>query len=345
MGAWYAWREDVRAGTDSKTTARDDALIDRALGAGTEAASELCHRDFAPTLATKVFDWPNLQYARPWRLWLDRSELISVTELRSGGVLIAPSDYFLRPEQYGPPFDHIELDLDSSAAFGGGDTHQRDISITGLWGYRNAEAPAGLLETAIADAVATTVDVTNGALVGVGALLRCEQERMVVTGRQMLDTGVNLGATLGDKASDQLVQANVGEPGEVLLVDAERMLVVDVAGTNRVVRRAWDGSALAGHANGADVFASRRLTVARGEHGTTPVGHADASALFTWQPPLLVRELATAEAIAELQQHSAGWGRTVGSGENEREARGVGLADIRKRCYRAHGRQARIRAV
>lgn len=346
MGARYCWREDVRAATDSKTTARDDPLIDRAIDAGAEAVQGLCHRTFEPVLATRFFDWPNAQYARPWRLWLDANELISLSALTSGGVTIPVGNVNLEPNQYGPPFDRIELDIGTSAAFSGGPTHQQNIGVTGLFGYRNAEAPAGALAAALADGVGTTVDVTDGSLVGVWAVLRCEAERMIVTGRQAITTGVTLGGDglLAD-ASDSLLEANVGFVGEVLLVDTERLLVVDVAGANRVVKRAWDGSVLAAHAPAATIFASRRLTVLRGQLGTTGVAHGNGTALQTWQPPALVRELNTAEAVAELQQHLAGWGRTVGTGENEREARGVGLADIRRRCRTAHGRQARTRAV
>lgn len=347
MGIWFCTREDVKLALDSKHTARDDAQVDRAIDAGARSTEGRLHRRFAPVVATRFFDWPREGGSgRPWRLWLDADELISVTTLTSGGVAIPASDYFLEPANSGPPFTHVEIDLGSSAAFGGGDTHQRDVAITGLFGYRNDEAAAGVLENAVADAVGTTVDVTDGSLVGVGSVLRCESERMIVTARTALDSGVNLGGDgLTANVADQVVEAAVGQPGEVLLIDAERMLVVDVAGSNRVVKRAWDGSTLAAHSAGADVFTYRRLTVARGQLGTAGAAHADATALSVWQSPSLVHSLNIAEAINTVEQDRAAWGRTVGSGDNEREAGGRGLRDIRAQAYTEHGRKARIRSV
>src|ERR1044072_2248044 len=131
---WYATREEIKAELDVKETARANSRIDRALADATEPLHGLCHRVFYPELDTRSFDWPGGQYARPWRLWLDACEGISVTTLTSGGVAIAAPDFFLEPNQYGPPYNRIEIDLDSSAAFSSGDTHQRAITITGLFG-------------------------------------------------------------------------------------------------------------------------------------------------------------------------------------------------------------------
>src|SRR5687768_3089573 len=114
---------------DSKETARDNARVDRAIAAASRAIEGQTLRKFYPLTATRTFDWP-APYSRSWRLWLDENDLISVSALSSGGTTIAASDFFLRPD-IGPPFTYVEIDLASSASFGGGSTHQRDISITG----------------------------------------------------------------------------------------------------------------------------------------------------------------------------------------------------------------------
>jgi hypothetical protein len=346
MGAWYAWREDVRAATDSKTTARDDALIDRCLGAATESVAGLCHREFAPTLATRSFEWPNLQRARPWRLWLDKNELISVSVLSSGGTIIDPADYLLEPNQYGPPYDRIELDQAGPAAFGGGSTHQRDITITGLFGYRNAEVQVGTITDPLGASGSAGLSIS--ADTGVGAVLRIDNERIVVADKTMVDSGQDVGGA-GLTASMADVALTVADPtqfdaGQVILGGAERMLVVDVSSVV-VVKRAWDGTVLAAHAAGESIFSLTGYSVRRGELGTVAAAHADNAPVYRWEPPALVRELTTAEAIVLLQQHGAAWARTVGSGESEREAGGRGIKDLRAQCYREHGRQARMRAV
>lgn len=350
-GIWYATREDVKAELDVKETARSNGRIDRVLESASRSVEGLLHRRFAPVTATRYFDWPSGQYARPWRLWLDDNELISVTSLSSGGTTISASDYFLEPNRSGPPYTRIEIDLSSSAAFGGGDTHQRDITITGLWGYANDETTVGTTASAISATTATTVNVNGAAsaLLGVGSVLRVDSERMLITGRSMLTTGQTLGGSgLTAQANSVTVTVSDGTAfavDEVLLVDSERMLIVDIADNNLTVKRAWDGSVLAAHSVGATIYAPRTLTVTRGALGTTAATHSSGATVYRWDPPGPVRELTIAEALNTLMQGQSGYARVVGSGEAQREASGRGLADLRNSVYTSHGRKARIRGV
>lgn len=355
MGIWYATREQVKAALDAKETARSNAQIDRAIESasrmidGSVPGAGFLHRRFFPELRTMTFDWPGEQYARPWRLWLDAHELISVSTLSSGGTTIASTDYFLRPD-YGPPYTHIEIDLDSSAAFGGGNTHQRDITVVGVFGYNAEEATAGVLTEAL-DASETAVDVSDSALIGVGSIIKVDSERMLVTGKAMMDTGVNIdaGDSLTALNSDVSITMSTTTAApvvdEVILIDSERMLVVDVASTVLTVKRAWDGTVLAAHSASADIYAPRQLTVTRGALGTTAATHADTTAITRHVVPGLVQELCVAEALNTLAQQRSGYARTIGSGDNQREASGRGLRQIREDAYTAYGRKARSRAV
>ncbi|MFD5697446.1 hypothetical protein [Streptomyces lasiicapitis] len=354
MEPWYATREDVMRALDSKLTARNAGQIDRALASGSRDVEALCHRRFYPELGSRYFDWPNAQRAASWRLWLDDSELISVIALSSGGTVIAASDYFLEPNRSGPPYNRLEIDLDSSAAFGGGDTHQRDISITGLWGYRDEETPAGTLTAAVSSASATTLSVSGAAAaaLGVGSVLRVDTERLLVTGRAMADTGQNLGGS-GLTAQANVVAVAVADGAsfavdEVLLVESERMLIVDIAGNTLTVKRAWDGSVLAAHAAGVDIYASRTLTIARGALGTTAATHSLGAAVQRWDPPGPVRDLTIAEAVTQLTNETAGYARTRKSGEggtSERSMDATALSGLRQRVYDSHGRKGRVRSV
>lgn len=349
----YATREDVMRALDSKETARNNRQIDRALEGASRSVEGLCHRRFYPETATRYFDYPGPQHARPWRLWLDANDLISITTLISGGTTIASTDYFLEPNQYGPPYTRVEIDLDSSAAFSSGNTHQRAITITGLWGYRNDETQVGTLAEAL-DATETIVDVDSAtsAEVGVGSLLRVDSERMLVTGRTMLDTGQNLGgAGLTAQANSVTVAVSDGTAyaiDEILLIDSERMLIVDIAGNQLTVKRAWDGSVLAAHSAGADIYAPRSLTVTRGALGTTAATHTTATSIHRWDPPGPVRDLTIAEALTTLTNEHAGYARTRRSGDGGTSQRAVdsqALPQLRERVYASHGRKARIRGV
>lgn len=350
MGVWYASREDVKEALDSKETARNNRRVDRAIEAASRAVEGLLHRRFYPETGTRYFDWPTPQSGRPWRLWLDDNELISVTTLSSGGTTIAASDYFLEPNRTGPPYNRIEIDLDSNAVFGGGDTHQRDITVTGLWGYRNDETLVADVDEAMT-ASETDLDVTDSSGIGVGSLLRIGTERLIVTAKAMKDTGVNIDAadSLTASAADVSItmSTTTAAPAvdEVILIDSERMLVVDRAGSVLTVKRAWDGSVLAAHSANADIYAPRTLTVTRGALGTTAATMAQGDDVYRWDPPGPVRELVIAEALTTLLQGQAGYARVVGSGDAQREAAGRGLADLRRSVYTSHGRKARIRGV
>lgn len=347
-GAWYCTREDVKHALDVKETARSDAQVDRAIEAATSDVDGLTHRRFYPQVGTRYFDWPSAQGGRAWRLWLDDIEVVSLDSLVAGGATIPAADYLLEPVNSGPPYNRIEIDLSSSSAFAAGNTHQRAIAATGLWcGCPAEEAPAGALAEAL-DATETGVDVTDSAAIGVGNIIKVDSERMIVTGKQMLDTGQNLGGNLTASTADVTVPVSTGSAYavyEVILIDSERMLIVDIAGNNLTVKRAWDGTVLAAHTSGADIYAPRTLVVTRGALGTSAAAHSSSAAIVRHVVPGLVRNYAVALSLDTLLQERSGYAREVGSGDNAREASGRGLRALRDDVITAYGRKARQRAV
>ncbi|MFC8862655.1 hypothetical protein [[Kitasatospora] papulosa] len=346
----YATREDVKAALDFKQTARADRQIDRALHTASRNVDALCRRRFYPELASRSWDWPNAQRARPWRLWLDENELISVDEVTTGGTVVPPEAVFLEPNAYGPPYNQIQLDT-SSATSGwiGADTHQRTISIRGLYGFRDDETTAGTTTgTLDATATAVSVDAAASAQVGVGSLLRLDTERVIVTGRSQADTGQTLAGDLDAQAKTTIVPVSDGgafEVDETVLIDGERLHIVDIAGDTLIVRRAWDGSTITAHTSGATVYAPRSLTVTRGALGTTAATHSGSAVVHLFDPPALVHQLTMAEAINVLLQEQAGWFRTATGGSTSREATLEALTALRTQVYDALGRKARIRGV
>lgn len=348
QGMTYASREDVKRALDIVETARADDQIDRALASASDVAEALLLRRFYPEIDSRFFAWPDRSGSRPWRLWLGRDELISVTTLSSAGGAIAATDFFLEPNT-GPPFTHIEIDLASSASFSSGNTHQRAITVEGLYGFSADTESAGTVVTGISSSI-TTVDVSDGtALIGAGDLLQLESERVTVTDKGFMApaTAPTLAAAvaIGSASSITVSDATGFLSGEVILVDAERMLIIDINGTTLAVKRAWDGSTLAAHALGAAVLVQRRLTVRRGVLGTFAASHSTVAVLKHIVPPL-VRSLTVAEAMAVLLQERTGYARVIGAGEGESEVRGVGLADLRDQAIHAYGRgRVRVRAV
>jgi hypothetical protein len=350
QAAWYATREDVKGALDIAETARSNAQIDRALGSATNSIEGLCNRRFYPEQRTMTWDWPNMQTARSWRLWLDSNELISLTSIVSGGITIPNGNVLLRPDD-GPPFTRVELNLGGQSAFGSLDSYQRSITITGLYGHRNDEAPAGTLAAAVASTSVAAVTVTDASAIGVGQILRIDTERLIVTGRRSVTTGqtqqgaltANLNATVLP-----VVDGTTLFPGEVITLDGERMLIVDITGNNLIVKRAWDGTVLATH-TGATVYAGRQLVVTRGALGSTAATHAIDAPIVKHQPPGVIRNLAIAEALNTIQQDIAGYARTpgiLGSGQKvPRTASFDGLDMLRSQAFNSVGRTARMRAV
>ena len=345
---WYCTREAVKSALDSKETARNNPAVDRAIASGARAIEALTHRTFAPELDTRYFPWPSTAYRSSWRLWLDQHELVSVTSLASGGTTISSADYFLEPSD-GPPYTHIEIDRASSATFATGDTWQRNIAITGLFGYDLVEESVGTLTSNLdADITDTAAISWTVADVGVGDVLKIDDERMIVESKSFGDSTQDLQTPLTASMANETVAVSSGAAfaaGEVIKLDAERMLVVDIAANNLTVKRAWDGSTLAAH-TASDIYSLSVAGVARAALGTTLAAHTTNDVVYRHVFPPAVRDLNIAEAIHQLANEGGGYTRTVGSGDATRpEPFGRGLDLMRRQVYAKYGRKVRMRVV
>ena len=340
--------EDVKEAIDSKETARNTAQIVRALAVALDSIErDQMHRRFYPELDTRTFDWPS--HVDPHdgsrTLSLERDEivsdeLVSYTQIKVAGVVIGSTHITLLPANTGPPYTGVEFD---STVTNPGNA-RRAVEIIGLFGYRSVEEQVGTLAANLAAGAAATASVSwTTARFGVGDVLRIDNERLIIKNRTMVDSTQNLGGTgLTDKASNVTVPVANGTgfaTGEIILIDSERMLIVDVAGNNLTVRRAWDGSVLATHAASTDIFTLTGVELARGQFGTTDATHNTNSAIYRQVLPPLIDSLHIAEAITVIQQENAAYGRVIGSGDAQRDAAGTGLEDLRERAYKAHGRK------
>jgi hypothetical protein len=335
----YCTREQVLASLDTAPSVRQYAQLDRLIAAASRDVDALTRRSFWPRAASRLFDWPDPQGSPSWRLWVDQPEaLISVSGLAAGGTLLDPSSYTLYPDD-GPPYSRIELLRDHDGTLTGAATSQRAIEVVGWWGYRDNATGAGELAADVDD-TATVLDVSDAALIGVGDLICVDTERMQVTGRRALPTGTTLAAALGAEKSGTTVAVVDGtavQPGETILVDAERLAVDDIAGDTLIVRRAVEGSVLAAHLPGAVVWAPRRLLVERAAVGTPAAAHLTGAAVTRWVPPAPVNSLAIEETIVKIGREQSGMARMVGAGDAMRAAPGGDIRDVRaqvKALYR-----------
>jgi hypothetical protein len=280
---------------------------------------------------------------------------------------------FLRPVNRKPgwPFTYIELDRSTVAAWGAGPTPQLSIAVTGTWGFTADLDAAGTLAAAVATTTATTITVTDSSQMGVGDLLVLNAgtsaapfpafpatagglgaltgERVLVTEQSAADTGLaqsGSGCSSASDADSALTTTGTGAifPGEVILLDQERMLVEEVVNGIATVKRAWDGTDLAEHSS-AEVYAYRLLTVARAQLGTVAATYSLGASVSRLRVPSLIRDLAIAETLNQVLQETSGYARTVGSGEASMAAPGIGLADKWDEARTVYGRKARSRTI
>lgn len=349
----YITREAVKRAPDFKETARANWQIDRAIQSASRNIEGHLHRIFYPNDTTKYFDWPSFQYAYPWRLWFDQWDLadatVNVPVVMTGGTVIPASACNFEPVNSGPPYTYLELKRNLSYGFGVGPTPQRDVAITGTWGYWAAKDPAGQLAAAIGSTTATSAVVSNGALVGVGDLLIVDSERMLVSDRANVDTGqTNLSGLTTASTADATATVTDGTQlyvDEVIQLDSERMLIVDITGNTVTVKRAWDGFPLATHSTGTHIYSPRNLTVLRGQLGTAAATHANAAAASIHRVPSLIRDLALAEAVNRVLEETGGYADPQGEGGGAIHGLGSALADLWDEAETTFGRKARIRVI
>ena len=329
---FYATVEQLQAAADIKSTSNETVRLRRLLDSASRKVEQRCHRHFYPLTAAYTFEpdgFIDTEF-REWTFWLEK-DLLSVTSITSDGTAV--TDYTLQPARHGPPYNRILID--SGSVF----------VITGDWGYSNDTTPAGALAEAL-DASETGVDVTDSSLAGIGDLLICESEKMVVTHKTLLDTTANLAADLTAVVSDNEVTVNTGslvKAGEVITLDAERMKVLSISGNDLQVVRAFDGSPIAAHTGTLDVYAPRTLTVERGAAGSTAATHSDTTVLTRNVAPAVVVEATLAEALVAYAQETSAYARVVGSGENQRNWDGRGLKTARDEVLRY--RRVRMAAI
>lgn len=349
MGVFFASRDAVMDAADQKASAYTSSQIDRLIDSSSRAVESLIRKTcVAPTIATRSWPWPNSQNATS-KLWLDGTPLLSLTTLTSGGQTIPPAGYYLEPDQYGPPYYSIEINQGSNYMFAGGSSGpQRSITVTGVFGESNDERAEGVLGAALSTTTGTTLLASKN--IGVGSVLRVDAERMIITDKSFVSSGQT--GTLAASAAAQTLAVADGTQftaRESLLIDAERLLIVDIAGNNLIVKRMWSGTTLAAHTT-APIFWARSMTVTRGALGTTAATHLVAAPAVRWVVPGLIEQLTVAYTLAGLQNEANAYGPRTGSnsgsGGGEMPITNASLiAQLEKMVIAAYGRPARMRAV
>ena len=120
MANFYCTRDAVKL-AGSLNGASFDARIDRIIEGVSRRTERTTRRFYIPQTLTRLYRWPPPDFFSPSILYLD-ADLLSVTTLQakaqdSSPMTISSSDYFLEPNNLGPPYSSIEIDLSSTSAF------------------------------------------------------------------------------------------------------------------------------------------------------------------------------------------------------------------------------------
>lgn len=343
MGVYYATVDAVMRAVEISASADADAQIRRALESASRTidgdvdGAGIIGRRFYPLVATRYF--PVLSTRDPSTLSLGKEDLIAATTVTSGVTTIpaGTGGYFLRPQD-GPPYTELVLDTGTYSTWPSPGV--QGVGILGVWGYRADETAAAILNEAL-DASETDVDLTAPRDIGVGTILRIDAERMIVTDRTLVSTGQTLLTPVDAYNQDRSIAVTSGAAftvGEVIVLDAESMIITSIAGNTLIVRRGWDGSALAAHTT-PTIYAYRTFTVTRGALGTTAATHTTSTAVYRHVVPALAESLCIAETADILVQEGAAYARQASAGDGQTIALGGGLADIRERAVKAFGRR------
>src|SRR3990170_5141125 len=348
MSNFYATREQVKRAGDIKRSDQD-TQVDRHI----EAASRHIDRIlglregvFIPKTQTRNFEWPQDaavedRHRNGYTLYLDE-HLISISSVTRDGdtaTAVPTADVFLEPANEGPPYTRLELDrssTDANATFAStiSTTNQRAVRVAGSWGYKSATEAAGTVSSGLAsDAAATSFVCSNASLIGVGDTLLIGTEQVFVSGRAFAALGailVNDAAITADMADNTItVDGSHGlVAGEIIKLDSEELYIRSVATNVLSVIRAYNGTALAAHADDTAVQIARTLTIVRGVNGTTAAVHANAVAVNKYAVPKDVNEYVVARSLHTFRQDEGGWTGVVGAGESAIEMRGRILAQM-----------------
>ena len=344
MANWYTSREKFKVAANIRGEQWNDT-IERVIEASSRDVDRWTRRHFIPKTQTRLYRFPQPRPGLAGVLWLDQ-DLLSVTTLQTKAqntspTTISSSDYFLEPNNPEPDgntrYNRIEIDLSSTAAFEGGDTPQRSISVAGSWGWGNATQSAGAIDDSGGiNASDTTLIVSDASKIDVGDTLLIDSEQVFVSDRSfaarasiLLDEGSDLAGT--NATVTVTIDGSHGiVAGEVIRIDSEQMYVVSVSTNDLTVIRAWDGSVLASHTNNTAIHVNRTLTIERGVNGTTAASHSDEASINKYVPDSDVSRWCMAEAIATYHQEHGGWGTSIGTGTGATVLDGRELSQLRQ---------------
>lgn len=293
----------------------ESKLIDRIVAASDWIENNRALGAFIPHTLTESFDGKG---GREFRL---AKPLLEITSITSDGSTLSASDYIKRPRNglwdFGPCL-RLEIDPDASS-LSAWSSRRDGISIVGKWGkYLSTLAlSATVANTTEISSSGTSLKVSNGAKVSPGMVLLCGTEQLVVNATEAKTSVASLSnGAQTDTALTLTVDSGADfNINEVIRLDSEDQFIEDIASNVLTVKRGWNGTTQAAHANDTAITVQRTYTVKRGCNGTTAAAHANGATLARYMPPMDVNGLARQIAGLMQKKAQAAWAGKSGSAE------------------------------
>src|SRR5438128_9236134 len=113
----YVGVEQLRLASNIADTSHDAIILEHLLAAS-RAIEQLTVRRFYPVLGVNAYRWPPLHIAYSWEIWTE-DDLLSVSSINVAAAgqnasPVAITHYWLEPQEHGPPYNRVEVDLSSS---------------------------------------------------------------------------------------------------------------------------------------------------------------------------------------------------------------------------------------
>lgn len=294
---------------DLRLPGEEAALLDRVKQASAFVRNEL--GDFIPVTEARTY------VPDESREILKVDPLLAITSITVDGTALTTSDYRLLPTNRhwrNGPYTHIQrLDAEWGA--------EDEIVITGRWGMYELTGATGVSGT-LAAADTSTLVLTNGAILSPGMVVLIETEQILVTaGNGGIDSpGTTAATSLTAEAiavGDEEFNVDSGaefKTGEVIRIGSEDMRILRITSNTLTVRRAYNNTAQAAHADDSAIGVYRTYNITRGVNGTTAAAHA-AKAIYKFTIPEDVKWLT--RQIAGLMRMKAASGFSGRAGNTE----------------------------
>jgi len=342
MRTVYASISDIDSAATIHYTPNTRASIKNKLIAAADRADELCRQQFYPNIRTKRFNRDTPGAIEDGGTLFTDTDWLELDQVTLNGDIIPPADLVELRDYFGLRFDSIGLLSNSQYAWTQATDEWYSIMVTGTTGYSNNTHHIASLTSDITDT--ETILVTPGSnKLDVGALIRINDEWLHIVDR---DWTTSAAVTISDITIDQTtIDTNVATwvPGDRLRIGWEQLEVVDYAGTAIKVVRAVNGTTPSPHLTGAAINEWTTYTVERGVNGSTPAPHLTGAAISQWQPPAGVKEHSIAYVLTHLGQEASSYNRTIGTGDQQREATGRGLDTITRTLVADYRRRRNLR--